>query len=134
VSLPAALAAPVAAAGGGWTGPVLGVVAVGVLGLRARGFADPGPRRTLLLAAATAGGLLAAVVAVVGSPGSRVAVAAAVLVVGATVAALDRPAGSGPLGSPVARRTVDVVEGVVVALSVPLALGAMGLYELVRGL
>ncbi len=134
VSVPAALAAPVAAAGGGWTGPVLAVLAVAVLGLRARGFADPGPRRTLLLATAAAGLLVAAVVALDGGPAARIGVAAAVLGVGGTVAALDRPAGSGPLGSPVARRAVDVVEGVLVALSVPVALGAMGLYELVRGL
>src|SRR5439155_1537294 len=37
-----------AAAAGGWAGPALACVIVAVLALRARGYADPAPSRTLL--------------------------------------------------------------------------------------
>ena len=36
--------------------------------------------------------------------------------------------------SPVVRRAVDVVEAVLTAVTVPLALAAAGVFELVRGL
>ena len=51
----------------------------------------------------------------------------------AAVAALDATKrGMRPELSPVVRRTVDLVEGVLVAAAVPLALAAMDLFQLVR--
>ncbi|WP_300017194.1 type VII secretion integral membrane protein EccD [Pseudonocardia sp.] len=120
-----------AAATGGWAGPALAVVIVAVLGLRARGFADPAPARTLLATCLATGIGLAAMAAFAGGPAVRAAVAAAVLIAAAVAVTVG---GAAPAVSPVARRAVDLVEGVLVALSVPLALGAMGMYELVRGL
>ncbi len=130
-AVPAAVAAPLVAGAGGWTGPVLAGMVVAVLGLRARGFADPAPRRTLLAACTVAAVLVAAGFALVAPAPARLLVAVLVLGAAAVVAVTaDRP----PAGSPVTRRAVDIVEGVLVALSVPVAFGAMGLFELVRGL
>lgn len=118
------------AAGGGWTGAVLGAVVVGVLGLRARSFADPVPARTLLACAVAGGVALAAVLAMsAGGPGRLLV--AGVALAGAVAATAGR---AGPPPSPVARRAVDILEGVLVAAAVPLALGATGLFALVRGL
>ena len=130
----AAAGALVAASGGGWAGPVFAGVTAMVLLLRARGYADLAPARTALAAGiAVAIGLAAAV----GGPGSPLGLGAcAVLLVGAGagIAALDAAArGMRPELSPVLRRTVDVVEGVLVAAAVPLALAAMDLFALVRG-
>lgn len=119
-----------AAAGGGWTGPVLGGVVVAVLGLRARSFADPAPARTLL-ACAVGGGVALAAVLSLGSGGPGRLLVAGVAVLGAVLAVT---VGGGPPPSPVARRAVDILEGVLTAAAVPLALGAMGLFALVRGL
>jgi type VII secretion integral membrane protein EccD len=130
----AAAGALVAASAGGWAGPVFAVVTAMVLLLRARGYADIAPARTALAAGiAVATGLAAAV----GGPGSPLGLGAcAVLLVGAGagVAALDAASrGMRPELSPVLRRTVDVVEGVLAAAAVPLALAAMDLFALVRG-
>jgi type VII secretion integral membrane protein EccD len=124
--------AVVAAAAGGWVGPTFAGVTAAVLLLRARGYADAAPARTALtVGVATAVGLAATVA----SPGAPRLVACAVLLVGAgaAVAALDATArGVRPELSPVVRRTVDLLEGVLVAAAVPLALAAMDLFQLVR--
>ncbi|GAA3245657.1 hypothetical protein GCM10017691_52940 [Pseudonocardia petroleophila] len=120
-----------AAAGGGWAGPVLGAVVVAVLGLRSRGFADPAPARALLACSAVAGVALAGYLATVSGGPGRLLVGV-LAVAGAGVAVAVGEGGRPP--SPVLRRAVDVLEGVLVASAAPLALGAMGLFALVRGL
>ena len=125
--------AVVAAAAGGWAGPTFAGVTAAVLLLRARSYADAAPARTALaVGLATAVGL-AATVAGQGAPPSLVACAVLLVGAGAAVAALDATArGTRPELSPVVRRTVDLVEGVLVAVAVPLALAAMDLFQLVR--
>jgi type VII secretion integral membrane protein EccD len=119
-----------AAAAGGWSGPALAAVVLATLGLRSRGFADPAVARTLL-GAAVAGGLgLAAVVALHSPTVIRLAAAAALALAAVAASAVRRE----PIGSPVARRAVDVLEGLLVAGAIPLALGVMDAYALVRGL
>ena len=128
--LAGAAALPTAATGG-WIGPMLAVVIVVVLGLRARGFADPAPGRTLVVVALVAGLGLAGLAGSASGPAGRLLVAA-LLVLGACAVVVAGQARPAP--SPVARRAVDLLEGVLVAVAVPLALGAMGLYALVRAL
>jgi type VII secretion integral membrane protein EccD len=125
--------AVVAAAAGGWAGPTFAGVTAAVLLLRARGYADAAPARTALtVGLATAVGL-AATVASPGAPPRLVACAVLLVGAGAAVAALDATArGMRPELSPVVRRTVDLLEGVLVAAAVPLALAAMDLFQLVR--
>jgi len=125
--------AVVAAAAGGWAGPMFAGVTAAVLLLRARSYADAAPARTALtVGLATAVGL-AATVAGPGAPLNLVACAVLLVGAGAAVAALDATArGMRPELSPVVRRTVDLVEGVLVAAAVPVALAAMGLFQLVR--
>ncbi|WP_214367185.1 type VII secretion integral membrane protein EccD [Pseudonocardia sp. H11422] len=128
----AGAAAQLVAAQPGWAGPAFAAVTVAVLLLRVRGFVDPVPARTLLVSGLVAGvGTLVAAAGDAG-PAGRVGVALALLLAAVTAALLVRPGGR--VGSPVSRRAVDVFEVVLVALSIPLALGAMGLYGLVRGL
>lgn len=126
----AAVAAPVAAAAGGWAGPVFAAVTATVLGLRARGFADRAPARIQLAAAVVAGVGLAVVLQ--SGPAPRLAVAAGLFAVaiGAGTAVLR----SRPVGSPVARRAVDLMEGGLVIVSVPLALAAADLFRWAHGL
>jgi type VII secretion integral membrane protein EccD len=125
----AAAGAVLAAAAGGWAGPAFAGVTVVVLGLRARGYADAVPARVAMSAAIACGVALAGLAG--GAAGATATVAAAGLLVAAAVGvlALGRVQ---PLGSPVSRRAVDLLEGLLVALSVPLALAAMDLYRLVR--
>lgn len=119
------------AATGGWAGPALAGVIVVVLALRARGYADPAPARTLLVCAVGSGIGLAGLAAAAAAPPMRLLVAALLVLIAATAVAAERTT---PVLSPIARRAVDLLEGVLVAVAVPLALGAMGLYALVRGL
>jgi type VII secretion integral membrane protein EccD len=123
----------VAAAAGGCAGPAFAGVTAAVLLLRARSYADAAPARTALaVGSATAVGVAVSI----DGPGSLLNLAAcAVLLVGVGVgiAALAAAArGLRPELSPVLRRTVDWVEGVLVAAAVPLALAAMDLFQLVR--
>jgi len=127
----AAGGAVVATTAGGWAGPAFAAVTVVVLGLRARGYADAVPARTTLVAAIGAGVVLAASAAGYGDAARLGAAGALLLAVGVGLAGLGR---TEPLGSPVSRRAVDLLEGLLVAATVPLALGAMDLYRLVRGL
>ncbi|HVL83622.1 MAG TPA: type VII secretion integral membrane protein EccD [Pseudonocardia sp.] len=128
----AAAAALPAAASGGWAGPVFGAVTVAVLLLRVCGYADATPARILLAAGTGAGVALAGLLGTVAGPVARLGTAAALVVVAA--GALLVGAGPAPDISPVSRRAVDILENLLVAAAVPLALGAMGVYALVRGL
>jgi type VII secretion integral membrane protein EccD len=125
-------AAVPAAGAGGWAGPVFATVVVAVLGLRARSFADRAPVRVLLASAIAAGVGLAVLAAVHTGTTFRLGVAAALLVAAAAGAlTLGR---SAPLGSPVSRRAVDLLEGLLIAAAIPLAFAAMDVFRLVRGL
>ncbi len=104
--------------------------AVAALALRSRGYADIVPARTTM-AAAVAGGIgLAAVVGVVGGAAVWTSLT---LLVRARWGCWSSARVTAPI-SPVTRRIVDIVEGALVVAAVPLALGAMGLYAIVRGL
>ncbi len=127
----AAAGAVLAATAGGWAGPAFAGVTVVVLGLRSRGYADVVPARTAMSAAIAAGVALAALVARVDAAAGVAAAAGLLAAAGAGVLVLGRAV---PLGSPVSRRAVDLLEGLLVAASVPLALAAMDLYRVVRGL
>jgi type VII secretion integral membrane protein EccD len=121
-----------AAAAGGWAGPALACVIVAVLALRARGFADPAPSRTLLGCAVVGMVGLAVLSAARPEPQARlVALGVLVAVAGLGLLALGR---SGPAASPVSRRAIDLVDALLVAVAVPLAFAAMDLFRLVRGL
>jgi len=129
----AAIAAPLAATGGwaGWTGPALAAAVAAVLLLRARGFADPAIARVHLSTGSAAGAALVGLGAVAAGPAGRLGGALILLgAAGITIAT----AGATATGSPVARRTVELVESVLAATVVPLALAAAGVFALVRGL
>ena len=117
----------VAAAAGGWAGPAFAGVTAAVLLLRARGYADTAPARTTLaVGLATAVGLAAR------SPAR--ARRRAWSPARSCWSGRGRPsprstpprAGCDPSSRPSLRRTVDLVEGVLVAAAVPLALGGDG--------
>jgi hypothetical protein len=121
-----------AAAAGGWAGPALACVVIAVLALRARGFADPAPSRTLLGCAVVGLAGLAALTVARPAPLPQLVAAGVLLAIaGLGLVALGR---SSAAGSPVSRRAIDVIDVVLVALAVPLALAAMDLFRLVRGL
>jgi len=128
----AAAGAVIAATGGGWAGPTFAGVTVAILGLRARGYADAAPAQTALVAAIGAGIALVALIAGQAEPGTR-PVAAGVLLVAVAVG-LHASGRTGPIGSPVSRRAVDLLSGLLTTAAIPLALGAMDLFRLVRGL
>ena len=127
----AAVAAPVAAAPSGWAGRTFAAVVVAALLLRSRGFADPGPAAVHLAAGVMAGVALVGVVARSAD--------AAVQLLGALVLLLGAAAGTAalaraPAASPVARRAVDLLDGVLTAAAVPLALAAAGVFALLRAM
>ena len=131
----ASVGALFAASGGGWFGPVFAAVTAVVLLLRARGYADAAPARTALGAAvATAVGLAV----ILSAPGFTAApLACVVLLLGAAagIAALDASTRGRRFAlSPVLRRSIDLAEALLVAACVPLALAAMDLFRVVRGL
>jgi type VII secretion integral membrane protein EccD len=129
----AALAVVPATAAGGWAGPALAALTVAVLALRARSFADPGTARTVAASALAAGiGLAAVLVLQAGTVAGLVVAAGLLVAAAATEMTIGRP--GRVIGSPVSRRAVDLVEGLLVAAVVPLALVVMDLYGLVRGL
>lgn len=131
----AAAAAIVAGQTGGWAGAAFGGVTVAVLALRTRGYADRDPARASTAAAIGAGVALAVFAGGAGGPMRPLAAAGLMVAAAAATRVLAAPAADRPwAGSPVTRRTVDLLEGVLVAASVPLALAAMGLFQIVRGL
>lgn len=127
----AAGGAVLAAAQEGWAGPAFAIVTIAVLGLRARGYADVVPARVATAAAIGAGVALAVLAARADAAAGTVAAAG---LLAAAVAGALLPGRPGRLGSPVSRRAVDLLESLLVAASVPLALAAMDLYTYVRGL
>jgi type VII secretion integral membrane protein EccD len=128
----AVAAALPAAAAGGWAGPTLACVIVAVLALRARGFADPVPAHTLLASAVA--GLVGLAVLAVARPEPQARFLAVGVLLAVAVLGILALAHSRPVGSPVSRRAVDLLDGLLVAAAVPLALAAMDLFRLVRGL
>jgi type VII secretion integral membrane protein EccD len=142
----AAAAAPAAATAHAWAGPALAAVAVVVLLLRTRGMVDAGAVRVHLAAGLTAGvvlvGLLASASGTVGRlccavallGAAAVGVAALGTAAGPRVTTAAAPPGAARPASPVVRRALDVTEGVLTALAVPLALAAAGVFAVVRAL
>jgi type VII secretion integral membrane protein EccD len=121
-----------AAAAGGWAGPALACVIVAVLALRARGLADPAASRTLLGCAAVGLAGLAILTAARPEPLPRlIAIGVLLAVAGLGLVAIGRGSAT---GSPVSRRAIDLLDVVLIAAAVPLALAAMDLFRLVRGL
>lgn len=112
-----------------WAAP-LALVLILVLVLRALGYADRVHTTVLLVAALTltagvligAGATLTSPIAVV-IP-AAVAVAAAVIVAAVAVPRVEL--------SPAALRAVGTIEAILICVIVPLAVGAMGVYSLVR--
>jgi len=133
LAVAAAVAAPAAATSGGWAGPTLAAVVVAALLLRARGFADAVPARVHLAAGTAAGVALVGLAAVASGPVGRPA-GALVLLGTAAVGAAVAGRGAPTVLSPVARRALDVAEGVLTAAAVPLAVVASGTFALVRAL
>jgi hypothetical protein len=128
----AAVAVLPAAAPGGWAGTALAAVAVVTLLLRARGFADVGPSRVHLVAGIAAGVALVVLGAAASGPAGRPV--GALVLIGAAALGVQALDGAPPGLSPVARRAVDIAEGALTAIAVPLALAAAGVFALVRGL
>jgi type VII secretion integral membrane protein EccD len=124
-----------AAAAGGWAGPALACVIVAVLALRARGFADPAPSRTLL-GCAVVGlvGLAVLTTLTVARPEPQARLVAVGVLLAVVVLGLLALGRSSPAVSPVSRRAIDLIDALLVAAAVPLAFAAMDLFRLVRGL
>jgi type VII secretion integral membrane protein EccD len=121
-----------AAAAGGWAGPALACVIVTVLALRARGFADAAPSRTLLGCAVV--GLVGLGVLTVARPEPEARLLAVGVLLAVAALGLLALGRSSPAGSPVSRRAIDRLDALLVAAAVPLAFAAMDLFRLVRGL
>lgn len=118
-----------AAALPGWGGPVTAAVTAALLGLRARGFADPRPARAVAGSGLVAGIGLAVVWGRSAPPWSGAA-AAGVLIAAALFLAAAPVRRRPP--SPVGRRAVDLCEGALTMAVFPLALVATDLFALVR--
>jgi len=131
--LVAAIGAVLAAAGG-VVGVVLGAVVAAVLLLRARSYANGNQAIALLVSGIVAvGGLMAGLLATTRQPGVLLAGFAGLLVL-ATVALVTGVVVPRRRFSPVLRRSVDVVEAVLIASVLPLALGVLDLYRTIRAL
>jgi type VII secretion integral membrane protein EccD len=128
----AVVGALLAAAAGGWAGPALACLIIAVLALRARGFADPAPSRTLLACAVV--GLVGLAVLTVARPEPQIRLVALGVLLAVAALALLALGRSSPAGSPVSRRAIDLFDALLVAAAVPLAFAAMDLFRLVRGL
>jgi type VII secretion integral membrane protein EccD len=138
LAVSAAVAAPPAATAGGWAGPALAAVVVVVLLLRAQGFADAGPARVHVAAGIATGAVLVGLAALAAGPAGR-PVGALVLLGTAALGAVAVRRGTPAAGatsalSPVARRALDIAEGVLTAAALPLAVVASGAFALVRAL
>lgn len=112
-----------------WAAP-LALVLVVVLVLRGLGYADR-VHTTILLASALAlaAGVLAGASTVLPSPAGVVVPAAVAIAAAVVVAATVLPRVE---LSPAALRAVGTVEAILLCVIVPLAIGAMGIYSLVR--
>ncbi|HEX4247617.1 MAG TPA: type VII secretion integral membrane protein EccD [Pseudonocardia sp.] len=129
----ACFGAVLAAAGGGWAGRGFAAVVVAVLLLRSRGYVTAAASATPM-----AGGLLAGLALVVGvagtGPGLARLIGVPVLLAAGAVAVWLVQTRPKRESSPIVRRTVDVVEAVLVVATFPLALAVLDLYQVVRGL
>ncbi|HWR46973.1 MAG TPA: type VII secretion integral membrane protein EccD [Pseudonocardiaceae bacterium] len=129
----AAIGAVLAAAGGTALGIVLGAVVAAVLLLRARSYANGNQAIALLVSGMVAiAGLMAGLMATANRPGllagfGGLLVLAALALVAGVVLPRRR-------FSPVLRHSVDVVEAVLIAAVLPLALGVLDLYSTLRTL
>jgi type VII secretion integral membrane protein EccD len=129
----AAIGAVLASAGGA-LGIVLAVVVASVLLLRARSYANGNQAVALLVSGMVAiAGLITGLLAAADRPGlllagfgGLLALAALALVLGVVVPQRRF--------SPVARRSVDLIEAVLIASVLPLALGVLDLYHTFRAL
>lgn len=129
----AAIGAVVAATGGA-VGIVLGAVVAAVLLLRARSYTN-GNQVIALVASGmgTVAGLTAGLLATARQPGALLAGSAGLLAL-ATLALVCGVVVPRRRFSPVLRRSVDVVEAVLIASVLPLALGVLDLYRTVQAL
>ena len=129
----AAIGAVVAAAGG-VLGIVFGAVVGAVLLLRARSYANGNQAIALLVSGMVAvGGLMAGLLATARQPGAVLAGFAGLLIL-ALLALVTGVVVPRRRFSPVLRRSVDVVEAVLIASVLPLALGVLDLYRTIRAL
>ncbi|MFP5019841.1 type VII secretion integral membrane protein EccD [Pseudonocardia phyllosphaerae] len=128
-ALPAAGAAALAASGGGTAGAGLAAVTAAVLLLRARTHTEPLPAQALTGCALA--GVAAAAVPAALAHGAEIRLAVAA---GLGLATLVGAACVRATPSPPVRRALDVVELLLTAAAIPVALAAMGLFALVRGL
>jgi type VII secretion integral membrane protein EccD len=129
----AAIGAVVAGAGG-VLGIVFGAVVGAVLLLRARSYANGNQAIALLVSGMVAvGGLMAGLLATARQPGAVLAGFAGLLVF-AILALVTGVVVPRRRFSPVLRRSVDVVEAVLIASVLPLALGVLDLYRTIRAL
>ncbi|GAA5146928.1 hypothetical protein GCM10023321_07130 [Pseudonocardia eucalypti] len=129
----AGFGALLAAGTGGWAGPAFASVVVCALMLRSRCYATAAASAAPMAAGLLAGSGLAAGLAVRGPDLARLIGAPGLLVAGAVAFGLVWLAGRRE-SSPVARRTADVVEAILVVATFPLALAVLDLYSKLRGL
>lgn len=129
----AATGAVLAWAGGG-LGTVLGIVVAAVLLLRARSYANRSQAIALLVSGmAAAAGMLAGLLATAGQSASLLAAFVGLLTL-ATLALVLGVVLPRRRFSPVLRHSVDVIEAVLIAAVLPLALGVLDLYTTFRAL
>jgi type VII secretion integral membrane protein EccD len=129
----AAIAAVLAAAGGA-LGIVLGTVVAAVLLLRARSYANGRQAIALLVSGMVAiAGLTAALLALARQPGLLLIGFGGLLAL-ATFALFTGVAVPRRRFSPVLRQSVDVIEAILIAAVLPLALGVLDLYNTFRAL
>ncbi|MGH3900773.1 MAG: type VII secretion integral membrane protein EccD [Pseudonocardiaceae bacterium] len=129
-----AAAGAVLASAKGALGIVLGVVVAAVLLLRARSYANGSQAVALLVSGLVAlAGLLAGLLVTASQSGLLLVVFVGLLILAmlALVAGVVLPRRR---FSPVLRRSVDVIEAVLIAAVLPLALGVMDLYNTFRAL
>jgi type VII secretion integral membrane protein EccD len=132
-SVVAGAGAVLAAGTGGWAGYTFSSVVVAVLLLRSRGYVTAAASAAPLAAGLAAGSGLVLGLVVTGPSLARLGVAFGLL--GAAGLALWLVwAGPKRESSPVLRRTVDVIEAVLVVATFPLALAVLNIYQVVREL
>ena len=125
--------AVLAAGTGGWAGATFSSVVVSVLLLRSRGYVTAAASAAPLAAGLAAGSGLVLGLVLTGPNLARLGAALGLL--GATGLALWLVwAGPKRETSPVLRRTVDVIEAVLVVATFPLALAVLNIYQVVREL
>lgn len=130
----AAISAVISASSGEYFGPVLGAVVALVMLLRARSYANGSQAVALLACGITAAAGLTIGWLWTSTPFTRLALVFGVLVVLGVAALVLGGVFPGQRFSPVLRRSVDILEAVLIAAVLPLALAVMNLYSAVRHL